>query len=215
MRIVVTDVTRMKAGKVCVAGIDPTTGICYRPQPEFTNAERTRLSLRPGTILEGNFTFSGNENPHNEDCNPCHYDIINYDHDYLMLALNRTQQPSIAAGFGVTLRSPTKCLLPEENPHRSIITIKIKRDQLPAIISDNKFRVKIIDNDSSVFNKIQINDMRYHDPPHQNDPNAQYAFHRTLIGGTPWLYLRIGLSRLFPVNDIIGYWVQINGVYPA
>ena len=69
-QIIITDLTRFGDGNphVCIAGIDYNSGECIRPIPYLTAEVCRRLSILPGGILSGDFTYrSDRAGPHQED----------------------------------------------------------------------------------------------------------------------------------------------------
>ena len=140
--MIVTDLTRFAEGKpiVCVAAIDIETGECFRPMPYFSSDKCKELNIHPGAILQGKMTLKQDRvQPHLEDAS---YNKLTYlgpcSGESFQKILDSSLSQSISDGFGIIFEEKQKYIPLGVDLNRSIITIKIKPNQIN--IHEDKFK---------------------------------------------------------------------------
>lgn len=218
-KIIVTDLTRFsKPETVCTAGIDINTGECLRPMPYLQSARCAELNIQPGAILEGDITFVANAtNPHIEDAN---YSELNFygpcTADEFKDILDRSLSASVSIGFGIAFGIGQKHIPIQMDANCSIITIKVDPNRIQ-IHEDQykpgKVKCSFTDQSGHQFRYLSITDRGFYDyaQRHQND-GTLYEL-QGFLNTQNDIYLRIGLSRAFQINERNGYWLQVNGIY--
>ena len=218
--VIITDLTRFSSNEnVCTAAIDVKTGECLRPMPYLKSAKCEELGIHPGAILKGDLNFQlNNSNPHIEDAN---YNGLNFHGactgEKFKELLESSLSNSVSEGFGVSFSVGQKHIPHDQKANCSIITIKINPNQL-RIHEDQfkpgKIKASFTDNNGDSYNYLSITDRGFHDyaKNHQNDGRLHEV--TSLIDQQDEVYLRVGLGRIFKVQDgRNGYWLQVNGIY--
>jgi hypothetical protein len=222
MDLIVTDLTRFaKDDIVCIAGIDVKSEQCIRPLPYLPKAECKRLKLLPGAILEGKFTRPERvDKPHTEDMN---YEGLSFKgpctSDEFEGVLKTTTYPSINEGFDDKVPIGTKVIPPDDPSSRSIITLKLKPNQIEIVrnaFDPKSLRLNIKDNDGRKYVYLSITDLGFHNlaVSKQKDPDYTDELNK-YIRSQKKVYLRIGLGRRYknPTDGRDGFWIQVNGIY--
>jgi hypothetical protein len=187
--------------------------------PYLKSAKCEELGIHPGAILKGDLNFkTSNTNPHIEDAN---YTGLNFhgacSSEQFKGLLENSLSRSISEGFGCDFTVGQKHIPHDQQANCSIVTIKIKPNQLR--IHEDKFKpgkikASLTDNSGHSYNYLSITDRGFHDyaKNHQNDGRLYEV--TNLINQQDDVYLRIGLSRVHPVPDgRNGFWLQVNGIY--
>lgn len=222
MDIIVTDLTRFsKEDIVCIAGIDVKSNQCIRPLPYLEKSKCKKLKLLPGAIWEGKFTKPDHfDKPHIEDMN---YTSLSFkgpcSSEEFESVLMASTYPSINEGFDDKVPVGTKVIPPDYPPPRSIITLKLKPNQIEIVrnaFDPKSLRLNIQDNDGRKYLYVPIADLGFHnlaiskqkDPDYTDELNAYSR-------GQKKVYLRIGLGRRYknPHDGRDGFWIQVNGIY--
>lgn len=213
--IIVTDLTRFSTKeKVCLAGIDPETGILIRPMPYMNQADCVKNMILPGSKLHAEFCQKQDAAPpHVEDCwyrNMTKIGEATSEEFYNLL--ERTAANSICAGFGVEVTD--KVITPVNTPSRSIITIRAQVKLHPGYNGDlQKIRATITDNAGLTLEYLSITDLGFYrlaqEMQSRNELNKLDAF----ISSRE-VFVRIGLGRQYTSPDgRNGFWLQVNGIY--
>jgi hypothetical protein len=221
MDIIVTDLTRFaKEDIVCMAGIEVKSKQCIRPLPYPPKSECKRLKLLPGAILEGKFSKRKTvDRPHTEDMNheglsfkgPCTSEEFES-------VLRVATYPSINEGFDDKVPIGTKVIPHDDPPSRSIITLKLKPNQIEIVrnaFDPKNLRLNIKDNDGRKYVYLSITDLGFHNlaVSKQKDPDYTDELNEFIYSQRK-VYLRIGLSRRHKSDDgRDGFWIQVNGIY--
>ena len=217
--VIVTDLTRFsKDENVCTAVIDVKTGECLRPMPYLKSAKCQELGIHPGAILKGNLTLKPDrENPHVEDAS---YSNLTFygacSGEQFLKVLENSLSDSVSEGFGVDFDTNQKHIPHDQVANCSIITIKISPNQL-SIHEDQykpgKIKATFTDSSGHRYSYLSITDRGFHDyaKEHQNDGRLHEV--TDLINEQDSVYLRIGLSRVWSVDERNGFWLQVNGIY--
>jgi len=217
MELVITDVTRFHdPDKVCVAGISEQ-GNCLRPLDYFSIHECKKYNIVPGSVIKGDFfPILNAQPPHTEDHEKSNIHFSRYTSvvEFFNI-LNNDAKASIEEGFNVDLSNDRKCIPQNNPPIKSIITIKADPSKLNIVQSqyDNKsVRVSFVDGSHVEYRFMPLTDKYLYDYIYSADISQQMMFVNKLIQSQKHVFLRIGLGRVHPVGDRIGYWIQVNGV---
>lgn len=230
MKIIVTDLTRFKNPLiVCLAGIDPDTGVCVRPMVPsgqgldyLTFDQVRRHNIIPGSCLEANFLAeAGVHPPHVEDhrvVGPLKLAEAATSHAF-QAVLDRTSVTTVRQGFGA---NPVNRLFPVSSPPPiSIVTLKLDSPstQFRLIVDrgygELKFKAHVRDAAGFELSWLSVTDLGFSDHLQRviaTDPDL--AELNAFLQSQEVLYLRVGLSRQYaPSPDRNGFWVQLNGIY--
>ncbi|MBM3134731.1 MAG: hypothetical protein FJZ89_05460 [Chloroflexi bacterium] len=225
--IVITDVTRMREGRVCVAGYDQD-GNCIRPVlPPPGIHERTlysqgRLIVFPFAVVEYDLLQPVPQPPHTEDyrydpTSVCFREQL--DENRKRELLTKTLFPSVKAVFEVPIYSDIGYYVIEGQGPRSIGTIQPKR-MTKAIYEQSlegtwKYRLGFVDGAGMLY-WLTVTDLtwRYYNDHQRKAGRDPAAISRSLTSvlKSRAVYLRVGLTRgweEFPGRCFI----QITGVY--
>lgn len=228
MDIIVTDVTNMKGGHVCIAGIDPNTGICVRPQKMvngnkyLTYAEAKALNIQPGSILRGDFRPANNpaHTPHIEDYLFSRINVVgSASTEDFHAILDSSSSQTIEAAFGKATNQ--KWFLANNPPHRSIATIKLNQVFLRLRFTVDDFsgqqsiKAHILDSAGIQLQFLPIKDRRLED--HTSDIlHRDYGARqlKQFYASQQHVYLRLGIGRAWArEGEVPKHWLQVNGIY--
>ena len=217
MDIVVTDLTHMSGGKICIAGIDPTTGRCFRPEPYKDRVWCAENGVEPGVVLRGAMkNLPNTTNPHIEDryCKAlCKADGVEVEDLCDLLA--RTLSASVCDGFGSELPESQKYYPRDAPPGRSIVTIEVK--DIRIVYNYSKVKAHVTDSAGREFSFLPVADLllREYVLGQDEDARSGACAHVTRhLRAQDHVYCRIGLGRAFKAkDDRDGYWLQVNGIY--
>jgi len=230
MRIVVTDLTRFTNPEiVCLAGIDPTTGLCVRPMLEngnrldyFPFSAVKEHGIIPGSCLQGNFIpVLGTQRPHVEDHRSRgDVEVVeSVSSAAFEEVLQMTAYTSILAAFGAL--PSERCFARQTAPAVSIATLRLDSpdSQFKLVVGDKygppKFKAHVTDDTGYQLSWLPVTDLGFSDhigKVRRDDPNLLKL--NTFLKSQRRLYLRIGLSRPYaPTPERDGYWIQLNGIY--
>ncbi|MDH1475794.1 hypothetical protein N5F13_14895 [Comamonas thiooxydans] len=228
MEIIVTDVTNMKGGHVCIAGIDPKTGICVRPQKMvngnryLTYAEAKANNVQPGSILRGDFRPANNPPhiPHVEDFLFSHFNVVGVaTANEFQAILESSSRSTIEAAFG---KSTNQKWFAENNPpQRSIATLKLNQvlQRLRFTVDDRagqkSIKAHILDAEGVQLQYLPVKDRRLEDHTREilnGDYGAQKL--KLFFATQQQVYLRLGIGRAWaPPGETPKHWLQVNGIY--
>jgi len=224
--LVITDVTRMQEGRVCIAGYDKN-GKCVRPVlPPSGIYERTLYSqgrpiVFPFAVVEYDLLHSTPQPPHTEDCQ---YDptsvrfVERLDEKRKQEILTRTLFQSVKAIFEVPVYSDYGYYIMEGQGPRSLGTIR-PRQVIRAIYEQSfekwDYRIVFVDGEATTY-RLKVTDLAWqyyceYQRQSGRDPK-EIASDLTTALESSQIYLRIGLARRwekFPDRCFI----QMTGVY--
>ncbi len=220
-KIIITDLTRFKnRATVCTAGIELSTGACIRPMPYLQEADRARLNIHPGAILQGDLTpKTGLVAPHIEDHS---YSRMTYagpcTEDQFRQALELSLRANVSTGFNTLLPRGAKHIPLENatNPDTSIITIKVEPQRFEIVEDEykaGKIKANFTDNSGASYRFISVTDLDFHDFAMEHHSRDDLDSLNQFIQQQREIYLRIGLSRAYQVGERNGFWLQVNGIY--
>ncbi len=193
---------------------------CIRPLPYIAKTECKRLKLLPGAILEGKFTRPKRvDEPHTEDMQ---YEGLSFKgpctSEEFESVLKMTIYHSLNDGFDDKVPIGTKVIPHDDPPSRSIITLKLKPNQIEIVrnaFDPKGLRLNIKDNDGRKYVYLSITDLGFHNlaVSKQKDPDYTDELNE-YIRSQKKVYLRIGLGRRHKSPDgRDGFWIQVNGIY--
>jgi len=219
MKIIITDLTRFSNKEiVCIAGINPETNECIRPLPYIQKASCQRTNILPGAIIKGDFTPCTHTAPHTEDRNSANLKFLGpCSTEQFKSVLERSSDNSVEEGFGVTLSSGQKHVPHDSPPEKSIITLSIDPTQFKIFkdsFNPSKLRVTFTDNSGISFRYLSITDLGFFEYAERHAANDEICEINDFIHSQEKLYIRLGLSRAYQINDgRNGFWFQVNGIY--
>jgi hypothetical protein len=226
-QLVITDVTRMQEGRVCVAGYT-RRGKCIRPVlPPPGIHERTLYAegqpiVFPFAVVEYDLLKPDPHPPHTEDVRyaPLSVRFIErLDDERKQTILNKTLFPNVKAIFQVPLYSDVGYYVMDGQGPRSLGTVRPQ--QVTQIIHELSpegkwnYRLVFLDGEGISY-RLTVTDLAwryYHDRQRQDrrEPN-EITRRLTRVLQSSQVYLRIGLARgweKYPDRC----FVQITGVY--
>ncbi|HLZ25637.1 MAG TPA: hypothetical protein VKQ30_26225 [Ktedonobacterales bacterium] len=223
MEIVVSHLTRMQSGYICVAGIETVTGKHIRPvlRGRLTNSLLVRYGgpFDMGAVVQlGSVRYEGRP-PEVEDYafEPVHAHRLSVaaPADFWSL-LQRTALPALAGIFGPSLTShgpgcvvargegiaSLGCLTPASRPY--------------LYISDaGKIRVTVTD--GQFHANLSVSDLRFYEPDQQTPARATVAAAAQRIQAGVDVLLSVGLGRPYRAagDDVERHWLQVNNIHLA
>lgn len=235
--IIITDVTRMREDRVCVAGVDKK-GNCLRPLLPYPDVLREhhlyddegKVVIRPRAVL--NMFLSPDiepKLPHVEDHHWPNSNQVEYlrqpDDKIWKIVLERTASDTAETIFQTTVRK-NKFVAPGDG-ERSLGTIKpasinklgYYRLEFNGVETD-KFSLNFSDASGEVFNQIPITDLslRYYITylrvhGHMRPPRIREMVEHKLDTSEVWL--RLGLTRPYQKSEDAQKWcyLQVTGIY--
>jgi hypothetical protein len=230
MHIIVSDVTRMKLGFVCVAGIDPKTGCHVRPQ--LPGKRISVAMLRPNggpfdmavEVDLGRVTPAPVQ-PEIEDCEVevskvrWVRDVPRVEFWELLKSATKCRLADIfgddfcehKAKAGTTWRlepgtgiASLGCLIPQCPP-----SLKICKEEYQGKV---KLRVRARLRDLNGAGLPPVTDARLYEADQQQTPKADVIrdINRRLAGGATAI-LSVGVTRVMPRNPY--HWFQVNNIH--
>lgn len=209
-RIIITGITRMNHGHVCVSGIDPTTWKFVRPvfrnglNRDFTMQGQTQV-IRHFNLVEIEFTrYTPDQIHHTEDWlineNFAPRFIRHLPDNEIIELLNR-----------MAISNLNEAILPQD---KSLFIVKAHSiTRIWNEISFDRFTVRLnfVDHSGNQFNSIPVTDLltlafvRYQ----LDRRNNHYANElMTNFNNNPFRFVRIGLTRRFRDQ----YWKQVTAL---
>lgn len=215
-QFIIIDSTNMHDNNVCTAMVDTKNpALCIRPIDDYyTTQEVDSLKLHVGNIISlsniQNKNFMKSKPPHIEDYakNGCSLQYIRQASiQEFKNVLESTLYNTIETGFGVS-HLDDKVIKVEQNPIRSLITLRVKPNNIK-VFKDEYKKIRLSFYNNKNLSKLPINDRRI-SPQYLQTLNDK-------IKNAETIYLRLGLTRIFEDPSTPrrkGYWVQVNGIYP-
>jgi hypothetical protein len=223
MRIVVTHLTRMAPGFVCIAGIEPASGRHVRPVVPGRRLRRGEISIEGSEITIGTELDLGRTTPvpsppeiedHAFDPSSARR-IRNLSALELAGLLRSVACPSLADIFGADLQADGRtCSIAVGSGAASLGVLA--PPTAPSLTIDSYDKVKLVMLDGSRSMAITVADLRLYEGD-QTTPN------RTLVSSlssqlattpTREVFLSVGLSRPFAKDGREPrHWLQINNVH--
>ncbi len=235
--LIITDVTRMKDDRVCIAGVD-RKGNCYRPllsYPEFLCEHHlydtdSSVMIRPRAVVNLFLEpISTLKPPHNEDHLWRNQNQVEFlrlpDESVWRTVMERTAHESVEAIFHAKIHK-NKYIAPGDG-ERSLGTIKpISIDKLGFYrlkfgdVESDKFSLNFTDSTGVTYKQIPVTDLslRYYIQHLRTQKNYHPARIRSIIEqkfSASEVWLRLGLTRPFQKTDNDKSWcyIQVTGIY--
>ena len=225
--IVITEVTRMQEGRVCIAGYDQH-GHCLRPVLPPPGIHETTLYsgahaiIFPSAKVEFEFTQPTPQPPHTEDIryDPAAVRLIERQpEDRWHKMLQATVSPSIAVIFEQPILTDVGCYVMDGQGPRSLGTIKPARiiQVIHELSPENKwqYRLRFEDGAGAAF-RLTVTDLawRYYCDRQRTQGAAPAQIAADLLRAlqTSEVYLRVGLARgwdKFPDRC----YLQLTGIH--
>ncbi len=225
MRLVINHLTRMDAPRICVAGIDPTTGLHVRPiTARSTPLTRDLLANEGGPFALGMLIELGDLSrvpspPETEDhlFRPNQTRVIGQlsSARYLEL-LGRHARESVHAIFGTELvRHGWNYAVDRDRGSSSLGILRVRRRSDLTIDRYGKLRLRIHIERQPAF--LPVTDVRFVEADHRTIRSDVLDDVRTRMRRGVSVMLMLGLARAFakPGDDHQRHWLQVNGVCMA
>lgn len=221
MRMVVTHLTRMQVGFVCVAGIDPTSGEHIRPVVPGRRLRRNEIHIGGseiviGTELDLGRTTAVPSPPEVEDhafTPPAARRVRDWSAGDLAGLLRRHAAPSLADIFGAEL---------EPDGATSSMGVRTGRASLgclaPATLLkvnvDSYMKVKVALDDGGRRLAVTVADLRLYESDQKTPDRSAIARLQAALTRDPEVFLSVGLSRPFAkAGGTLRHWLQINNIH--
>jgi hypothetical protein len=218
MAYVVTDLTLMSGGNVCLACLDEEHLSCVRPlfSPtayyQITWYEQNGINT--GTKLDLKLSARPSSLPHSEDATCSAVKIMGQIGDSAMQELLESScHSTVVEGFGVSPVVGEKHFRHDcELPSRSIITLDISTENISLhqdTYHPGRIKATVTDDNGFTLSWIPVTDLRY-----VNISDDAFKVLTLSVRRASSVYVRLGLTRCYcsPQNQN-GYWLQINGLY--
>ncbi len=223
MRIVVNHVTRMRAPRICVAGIDVETRTHIRPTaPASTPLTRSLLRSQGGPIEIGAIVDLGRveHRPSPPECEDHRFQPSRARHiedlsgAEFLDALSWVSAGSLEDGFGASLaRVGWKYAVEVGAGDRSLAVVRAVRR--PVLDVDRTYgRLQLRFNDSDPPAYLPVTDLRFYEADQATICREAVAdVARRLKAGVD-AYLMLGLARAYRArdDDRDRHWLQLNGL---
>ncbi len=225
-RLRITDVTRMGAPRVCVAGYDDE-GRCVRPVLRYASISEAELETSSGLIapfaeVEYDLTPAPSTPPHVEDHVYAGESVrwVRWLSEGERLALLRaTARPHVEDAFGAPLVHISSHFVRMGSGDCSLITVPVRgAPAVQAREADGKLKWRLLFRDSASRDySLPITDLTWHYfaalQQHFDKGNPSSLAQRlTRLLNKELIFLRLGLTREHPAGSH-QCWVQVNGIY--
>lgn len=209
-QIIITGITRMNQGNICVSGVDPQTWRFVRPlfqsglQRDFTLEGRTQV-ISHFNLVEIEFKhYRPDHIYHTEDW------IINENFAPRFIR-HLTDQEIVNVLNRMSITDLNQAMQPQD---KSLFIVKTRQIlQIWDEISFDKFKVRMsfIDNAGTIHNRVPVTDLltlafvKYQKSINNNNYSAEL---KKAFNANPHRYIRIGLTRQFQGQ----YWKQVTAM---
>jgi hypothetical protein len=220
MQIVVNHVTRMRAPRICVAGIETNTLEHVRPTTRATEPI-TRALLRseggpfgPGALVDLGDVVSEGVRPEVEDhrfatARARHVEDLG-DELYLKV-LDNVKHDGLETAFGPDVREirPRKLAVPAGRGERSLAVIEV---ETPRLYIDSWGKL-FLDVEEDIEAKLRVTDIRFYEADQDAvDREVVEDVSGRLLNGVK-TYAMVGLARAMQDQDAGDvHWLQCNGL---
>jgi hypothetical protein len=211
----------MKAPRICVAGIDPSTLEHVRPTTQKSDLI-TRAMLRseggpfgPGALVDIGYAEPDGQRPEVEDhrfatARARHVRDLSDEHYWNILGSVRHDGVSDAFGPELGEVRPRKFAIPAGQGIRSLAVVEV---EAPELYVDSWGKLFLDMADDGLHAKLRVTDARFYEPDHATVRSKLVEdVSRRLRDGVP-VYAMLGLARA--MNDEDGgsvHWLQCNGL---
>lgn len=226
MRIVVNHLTRMRAPRICVAGIEPETLQHVRPTtPAYDPITRRLLRVEGGVFRVGSVVDLGTTRPeptppesedHRFQTNRARYVEDLGDTEFVAL-LEQVAAAHLEEGFGPELeRVNWRYAIAAGKGHRSLAVIKARRR--PKLEIDKRFgRLQLRSDDTDPPTYLSVTDVRFYEQDHATIRQTVVDNVAKRLRSGVDAFLMLGLARAHRVSsdDRERHWLQLNGLVLA
>ena len=222
MRVIVSQLTRMKAPRICIAGIQPTTGCHVRPttggSEQLTRAllaeEGGPLAL--GTLIEPGEVKPSPDPPETEDhlFRPRRIEVLGrLSANKYREVLASNARPSLRAIFGPALVRQGGTYAVEQG--QGTASLGVLRSRRRAGLKINRYgRLRLRLPTAQGVASLPVTDLRLVEPDHETiRTDAVDDLNRRMNRGVEGLLL-LGLSRAYRKDgdEHERHWLQVNGI---
>lgn len=226
MEILITHLTRMQPGFICVAGIEPATGRHVRPVLVGARLSTVQLARHGGpfdmgAVVDLGVTSPADQPPETEDqrFEVWHARRLRYATPAeIWQAVRRPAKTSLGEIFGPALRPQGRgcavdvgqgiaslgCLLPAERPRLFVETYAAKQN----------LRMRVTD--GTLGGNLSVTDLRLFEDDHTTPRAAKVEEINRRIQSGVEVVLCVGLTRPFaPDGGTAYHWLQVNNLHLA
>ncbi len=229
MIIVINHLTRMREGRICIAGVDPQTGRHVRPVTKWGQLDGRLLAGREGPFNMAHVVDLGRVNPEPQKPHVEDHSFVPWKARFIerfrpvafWALLYRMSRPHLKEIFGDELRLTSRqacgtamgagdaslgVLRPVNRPR--IYLRREKNDAQPSVrmrIDDGQMRVD-----------VGVTDLRLFGPDHIGVNETMVDRVDRRLQGTGAAVLGVGLGRAFAPRSEKGsarHWLQVNNVH--
>jgi hypothetical protein len=219
---IITDITRMKSNRVCIAAIADGRQIRLHDPPPDDSWVKEIGGLHPGTVIRVDWTPKGNVNrPHVEDGNwvrdTCRK-IGQLDEKELVAVLRPSALESVRTAYGEPLLLGTQgsCAFPEDRGSRSLASVMVRSVSVtpPWDILTEKARVRFRDS-TNEWRQVPFQDLivnqHLRSCPRCRQDVARFL-RNDFVGETA--LIRVGLARAEALGSYPrACWLQVNHIF--
>lgn len=222
MEIVVNHLTRMRAPRICVAGVDPETRGHVRPTTLADDPIDRRLlddeggPFGIGTLVELGEVRATPSRPESEDhlfATAAAAAVRQLEPDEYLQILDDAAEDDLESIFGTDLARLGRSFAIEEG--RGAVSLGVLRvEQTPELEIDSWGALRLILNDVEEPAHLGVTDIRFVEADHKTyREDVIHDVQRRMQSGVD-LLLMVGLARAWqrPGDDRRRHWLQINGI---
>ncbi len=223
MRIIVNHLTRMKAGYICLAGVDVRTGHHVRPVTGGRPLEAALLRRHGGVVDVGALLDLGAVT----NCGtPPEWEDHRF-HAHALRHINNVSQQNFLAVLHQLAKDSMKSIFgPDLERHNGgyVVSVHGGYGSLGCFRPQSKVHIYINDHgriraawdDQHQRLSLSVTDVRLYDTLLRPQPELVRYVAQRLAAGVPML-LTVGLARAWqkPGEDVKRHWLQVNNIYLA
>lgn len=221
MQIIVNHLTRMKAGYICVAGID--TSNCQHIRPVLNRRLTTDLLATNGgpfalaSVVDlGTVTFRGNP-PEMEDrlFDPFQVQLMGtVTHEQFWTTLQIIAKKSIREIFGPAIKSFSRGCIVDKGTGEASLGCLIPAAS-PRLYVDDYGKIRMHVTDGSFTVDLSVTDLRLCEDDHQTPTIDLIRRYDTQMRRGASVILSLGLARAWqqPGDTMERHWLQVNNIH--
>ena len=223
MEIVVSHLTRMQSGYICVAGIEAATGRHIRPvlRGRLTNSLLVRFGgpFDMAAVIElGSVRYDGRP-PEVEDYafEPVHARRLHVSSpaDFWSL-LQRTAAPSLAGIFGASLAAHGPGCVVAKGEGSASLGCLVPASR-PRLYINDAGKVRMAVSDGRFHANLSVSDLRFYERDQETPVRATVAAVAGRIQAGVDVLLSVGLGRPYRAasDTVERHWLQVNNIHLA
>lgn len=223
MEIIVSHLTRMQSGYICVAGIETATGKHIRPvlRGRLTNSLLVRYGGpfdMAAVVQLGSVRYEG-QPPEVEDhaFEPAQAQRLHTaPPDAFWSLLQRTAQSSLTGIFGPALKAHGPGCVVEKGGGIASLGCLVPASR-PRLYLNDAGKIRMTVSDGAFQANLSVSDLRLYEPDQQTPARSVVEAVARRINSGVDLVLSVGLSRPYRAtsDDIERHWLQVNNVHLA